>query len=168
MGSEAECEVSIPTAQLTGEKGKAARIWYGSKELAVSIPEDGVWTGMGPERSYFDKLFFLAGGFQPGMEERFTLQARPAGSANDLVEFASPTNARHKDFGGWAILVGVEFPHAGCWELTAQYLDRTLEFVVQVGRGSPPNQSLQLTLDPVAPLAIAKAPTASSASERRR
>ena len=30
------------------------------------------------------------------------------------------------------------------------------------------NQSLQLTLDPAAPLAVAKAPTASSASERRR
>jgi hypothetical protein len=37
------------------------------------------------------------------------------------------------DFGGWAMLVMVEFPAIGCWELTGEYKGQTLSFVVQVG-----------------------------------
>ena len=43
------------------------------------------------------------------------------------------TNAYHRDFGGWAMLVAVQFPASGCWEVTGQYKGAAVSFVVQVG-----------------------------------
>jgi hypothetical protein len=37
-----------------------------------------------------------------------------------------------KDFGGWAMLVMVEFSTGGCWEVTGQYKGQAASFVVQV------------------------------------
>lgn len=43
-----------------------------------------------------------------------------------------PTNAYHRDLGGWAMLTAVELPSAGCWELNAAYGGSTLTFTVHV------------------------------------
>jgi len=43
------------------------------------------------------------------------------------------TNAHSRDFGGWAMLVMMEFPAAGCWEVTGKYQGNQLSFVVDVG-----------------------------------
>jgi hypothetical protein len=37
----------------------------------------------------------------------------------DLVVAERATNTYRRDFGGWAMLVDIEFPIAGCWEVTA-------------------------------------------------
>ena len=34
--------------------------------------------------------------------------------------------------GGEAMLVGIEFPTAGCWQLTAEYRDAVLSYVVWI------------------------------------
>jgi hypothetical protein len=45
-------------------------------------------------------------------------------------EFGPGTNAS-ADFGP-AMLVGVEFPTAGCWQLTGRYRDAVLSYVVWI------------------------------------
>ena len=46
------------------------------------------------------------------------------------LESSGGTNAS-ADF-GTAMLVGVEFPTAGCWQLTGRYRNATLSYVVSI------------------------------------
>ena len=52
------------------------------------------------------------------------------GEAPPLVA-SKATNAYAADIGS-AMLVGVDIPTAGCWEITGQYGEQELSFVVQV------------------------------------
>jgi hypothetical protein len=31
----------------------------------------------------------------------------------------------------WTILTGIDFPSAGCWEITGEYFDQSLTFIVE-------------------------------------
>jgi len=126
------CVVSEANALLTGRDGPSNRSWFGSESLAVAIPANGVWRGMGPDRDFFDKLFWLVGGFQPGLESDFSLTGRHLYDDSIKPIIGDAGNASHEDFGGWSILVGVGFPRSGCWELTGTYLGQSLTFVVDV------------------------------------
>jgi len=55
---------------------------------------------------------------------------RVDGPAKALVA-SSATNAFASDIGS-AMLVGVEMPAAGCWEITGHYKEQRLSFVVWV------------------------------------
>ncbi len=125
-----ECVVSEASALLTSRDGPSDRRWFGSESLAVAIPGNGVWHGMGPERDFFDKLFWLVGGVQPGLESDFSLTGRHLydDSIKPIIGDAYPAS----DSGGWSLLVGVGFPQSGCWELTGTYLGQSLTFVVDV------------------------------------
>jgi len=111
------------------------QFWFGSEALAVLLNRSGVWQGMGPSHNYRNKLFWWRQGYNGATEQRPGLVV----SGRRLDEEAGPaivsraTNAHHKDFGGWAMLVMVEFPAGGCWELTGEYKGQTLSFVVKVG-----------------------------------
>jgi hypothetical protein len=41
------------------------------------------------------------------------------------------TNAYAEDFGGWAMMTGIDLPSAGCWEITGRYRGEELRFVVE-------------------------------------
>jgi len=57
------------------------------------------------------------------------------GEAPPLVA-SKATNAYAADIGS-AMLVGVDIPTAGCWEITGQYGEQELSFVVQVFSPDP-------------------------------
>lgn len=40
-------------------------------------------------------------------------------------------NAGAHSLGGWTMLAGIDFPSAGCWRLTLNYLGQSLWFVVE-------------------------------------
>jgi hypothetical protein len=90
---------------------------------------------MGPTHDYRDKLFWWRQGYSGVTESRpkLTVSARRLDGGAPPVHVSRATNARHEDFGGWAMLAMVEFPTAGCWEVKGQYEGETLSFVVQVG-----------------------------------
>ena len=46
------------------------------------------------------------------------------------VEIRNATNADFEGTG--AMLVGVDFPTLGCWQVTAHYLEAALTFIVNV------------------------------------
>ena len=59
-------------------------------------------------------------------------QSWPATTARPGTFTAGPaTNAARDDFGE-AMLVGVEIPSPGCWQITASYGDAILSYVVSV------------------------------------
>ena len=112
-----------------------SRFWYGSEALAVLLSRSGTWQGMGPSHNYRSKLFWWRQGYSGATESRpeLSVSARRLDGEAPPALVSSATNAYHKDFGGWAMLVMVEFPAGGCWEVTGLYKGETLSFVVQVG-----------------------------------
>jgi hypothetical protein len=138
--SFAECPVTLPSSSpviVPDEASIASHAWFGSEALAIRLPADGIWRGMGPEHHYRDKLWFWRRGYSARSESRpaLTLHGlKLGGGAEERLHIADATNA----FGpGWdRMLVGMEFPTAGCWRVTATYLhvgiESELTFVVEV------------------------------------
>jgi hypothetical protein len=105
--------------------------WYGSEALAVSLPADGTWQTTAPGANIAVKLFWWSAGFQPGMESNLNVTIRELNGAPLTAQIGSPTNAGAKSLGGWTMLTGIDFPTAGCWEITGKYLGQELTFVVE-------------------------------------
>lgn len=137
----AECPVTQPATSPVDVPGATANsfyLWYGSEALAVNLRSDGVWRGMGPTQRYRDKLWFWRRGYSADAEPvpALTLKGVKLGARGDPQEFRidRATNAIGP---GWSqMLVGMEFPSAGCWQVTATYISvgikQELMFVVDV------------------------------------
>ncbi len=104
--------------------GTSARhAWYGSNLLAASIPKSGVWTGMGEEKSFADKFWWWREGFSASDEPKpdLTVSAIRLDGPHESVLITTTTSGRGVG-GDWdAMLVGMHFPSAGCWEIRGNY-----------------------------------------------
>jgi hypothetical protein len=136
-GTTSSCATTVTPARSFAEPSpsSASRFWYGSEALAVSLNRSGTWQGMGPSHNYRNKLFWWRKGYSGVTEQRpeLVVSGRRLDGEAPPANVSRATNAHHKDFGGWAMLVMVEFPASGCWEVTGAYQGQTLTFVVDVG-----------------------------------
>jgi hypothetical protein len=138
----ADCMVTLPSSSpvdVPGMKsdGKYAA-WYGSEALAVLLPAQGRWKGMGPERNYRDKFWIWRRGYNAMGEGRPALTLTGVklhdGETTERLKIDNATNA----FGnGWhSMLTMLEFPDAGCWQVTVSYvyigITHELTFVIDV------------------------------------
>jgi hypothetical protein len=130
------CPVTLAAPRRFAEPSpsSASRFWYGDERLAVLLKAGGRWRGMGPAKSYRDKLVWWRQGYDGTAEPRPKLLVTGRRLDGDAPALATPTptNARHADFGGWAMLVALEFSSAGCWQVTGEYGPQKLSFVVDV------------------------------------
>jgi hypothetical protein len=138
------CPKTTASGEILGKPFPRSENWYGSEALAVMLPPDGIWQGMGPEHHYRDKLFWWSFGFKPGAEAQLKVTGRRLDSASPPANVSTASNAYAASLGGWAMLVAVEFPSSGCWEITGEYLGQKLSFVVEVSAAAaqpstPPN-----------------------------
>jgi hypothetical protein len=133
----ATCPVTLAVTRPFAEPSpsSASRFWYGSEALAVLLKTGGAWRGMGSKRRYRDKLFWWRDGYDGRTEPlpELTVIGRRLDGDAPPAEMSRATNAHHPAFGGWTMLVCVEFPTSGCWEVTGEYRGARLSFVVQVG-----------------------------------
>ena len=109
--------------------------WYGSQKLAAYIPVNGLWYGTGPANGYADKFWWYREGFDAREEwkpDLIIVGTRLDDVAEPIV-FDNATSGYGK---GWdAMLIGVGFPSAGCWELRGSYQGaEELIVVVAVGQ----------------------------------
>ena len=132
------CPVTLPESSLVEVPGLPSderRSWYGSSALAVLLPIDGTWSGMGPEHHYRDKLWWWRHGFDPDKEPTpdLVLEAtRLDGDAPVVrIEGASSNSGDGEDWS--AMLLALEFPASGCWQVNARYRQERLSFIVRVG-----------------------------------
>jgi hypothetical protein len=122
------CPVTIGSNSLGSPFPDPAN-WYGSESLAVILPDDGKWGITGATARIAVKLFIWSVGFKPGMEKNLTVRVESlSGGPNDAV-VKDVTNAGLDS--GWTMLAGIDFPSAGCWRLTLDYLGQSLSFVVE-------------------------------------
>ena len=108
--------------------------WFGSEHLWTALPDNGVWSDLphNPD-GYTQKIFWWSSLFslkdepEPALVvfgERLDAKAPP-------LKVSKATNAFAEDI-GTAMLVGVDFPTEGCWEITGRYKKSGLSFVIWV------------------------------------
>jgi hypothetical protein len=109
--------------------------WFGTNDLWTAVTPDGVvLTGLSmSDAGYTQKTFWWSDDFRVNREqipEIYVTGRRLDGPG--ALRFGPGTNAGAPDIGS-AMLVGVDFPTLGCWELTARYRSAELAIVVWLG-----------------------------------
>lgn len=105
--------------------------WYGTDALAVMLPTDGIWPTTKAGNLIAVKLFWWSEGFEPGMENALHVELTDLAAPDAHPKTLAATNAKAKSLGGWAMLTGIDLPHAGCWRISARYHREELSFVIQ-------------------------------------
>ena len=108
---------------------------YGSADLWTAVPQDGLWAGLphNPE-GYTQKVFWWREGYSwsDEPEPELVVTGRRLDDSAPPLNVSRATNAFASDIGS-AMLVGVDFPTLGCWEITGSYGGHDLSFIVWVG-----------------------------------
>lgn len=122
----------VPPAPYAAEQG---RFWLGSKALWTSLYDDGIWRGIASEHGVRDKFWWWREGWTPETD----LQSRDPGlfvTARRLDREAPPVKVGRATNGklntGWAMLLMLELPTEGCWEVTGNYRSEVVSMVVYV------------------------------------
>jgi len=109
--------------------------WYGSEHLWTALNTDGVWSKL-PENSdgYGQKIMWWSNlySLKDELEPELVVSGRRLDGEAEPLRFYGATNAMADDIGE-AMLTGVEIPTLGCWEITGQYKESEISFVVWVG-----------------------------------
>jgi hypothetical protein len=109
--------------------------WFGTPELWTMLDLDGeIWDAANTSFPVTQKLFWWSSnwaGMREDQEPALTVVAtRLDGPGTVTTDDA--TNASAESLGGQAMLAGIEFPTPGCWQLTGQYGDAVLSYVVWI------------------------------------
>jgi hypothetical protein len=137
------CHVTKPTHPFVPPAGYAAPArlpayydaeWYGTARLWTILRHDGeVWYGL-PHAAdgLVQKTFWWSADFDVNHEPQpaISVTGRQLDGPGRFSSPAPGTNAQ-ADFGS-AMLIGVDVPTTGCWQITATYRHATLSFVAWV------------------------------------
>ena len=122
-----------PSPYLASPPATYGSAWFGSAALWTMLDDEGeVWTKLpkGPD-GFGQKTFWWSADWRPGDEPEPAITV--TGTRLDgrgMFSSGGGTNAG-ADF-GVAMLVGVEIPTAGCWQITGTYRAASLSYVVRV------------------------------------
>ena len=117
-------------------KPRVDSFWFGTDRLWTSLPVSGTWR-LGHYRpddpTFRQKLFFWRQGFNPHTD----LQPKLTVSGKRIDTQAPPLQTDGPGNNGWTkddqfIVTGINFPTAGCWEVTGHYGKDELTFVIWV------------------------------------
>jgi hypothetical protein len=126
----------VPPFQLK-EKQDANLFWFGTDRLWTRLPSNGTWSGLphytSGDPTFRQKLFFGRQGFDAHQEPlpRLTVIGR-------RLDSPAPPLLADRATSGWTrpddqfMVVGINFPTLGCWQITGRYEDDQLTFVVWV------------------------------------
>jgi len=112
------------------------RFWLGTNALWTSLYEDGIWRGIVSPSGTRDKFWWWREGWEFDTDLRanepgLIITARRIDGDAPIVSKPRVTNA---ELGGksWAMLLMLEIPTSGCWEITGNYRSEYVSMVVWV------------------------------------
>ncbi|MGH8871367.1 MAG: hypothetical protein ACRDWS_05275 [Acidimicrobiia bacterium] len=79
-----------------------------------------------------EKTFWWSENYSPGDPAEITVTAEHLDGSAPTVEVGGPGGGGFNPSIGNFMLVGLELPQPGCWDLTARYKSATLSYVVWV------------------------------------
>lgn len=108
--------------------------WHGTEELAVYIPRDGNWVGMGPDRDYGDKSWWWQEGYDARKDPtpNLIITANRLDEPSETITVDNATSGYNESWN--AMLIGMRFPSAGCWEVIGSYGGAQLRLIFNVGQ----------------------------------
>jgi len=115
------------------------RFWFGTEKLWINLPGDGTWRGLvhyiPTDSAFRQKLMW----WRQGYDWRAEPQPKLKVTGKRLDSPAPPLVADHAN-AGWGdrdhpfMMVGIDIPTLGCWEITGHYEDTDLSFVIWVAQ----------------------------------
>lgn len=124
----------IPPAPYHRYAPSPGEFWYGTDSLWTALPRTGVWSALphNPE-GYTQKVFWWRKGYsrKDEPEPQLSVTGRRLDGPAPPLNVSKATNAFAEDIQS-AMLVGVDFPTLGCWEISSRYADAELGFVVWI------------------------------------
>jgi hypothetical protein len=109
---------------------RGGEFWYGTPALWTSLQLNGTWNGLPyQDREYTQKVFWWSQGYE--WTSPLTVTGKRVDGTAPPLRASPATNAFAGDI-GTAILVGVDMPSAGCWEITGHLKGATVSFVVWI------------------------------------
>ena len=102
--------------------------WHGSSEFAVLLPDDGRWERLG------DKFWLWRRGYNLSDEPKPNIMIYGTSKQYQTPQLLSsnPTSGAGPNWN--AMLVGLLFPEAGCWEVEVKYNNvSSIDFRLGVG-----------------------------------
>ena len=130
------CPVTTPSQQsstLPIDIDYEGRFWYGTPALWTNLPSDGIWSELPCDNDgYVQKAVFWREGFVAleDLNPALTVSGRRLDASAPTFSFSDATHGW--DDTGDFMLVGISIPTEGCWEITAEYRDAKLTYVVKV------------------------------------
>jgi hypothetical protein len=115
--------------------------WHGTPGLWARLDSTGVWTGipshstLAPnEISTRNKFFWWTPDYRPigPPDPRLKVEARRLDAPAPALPQPWVTNAHVPEWGGWTMLIMLDLPTLGCWEVKGTYGADTISFVVWV------------------------------------
>jgi hypothetical protein len=110
--------------------------WFGTDRLWISPPEDGTWRGLGHytpnDPTFRQKMQWWRQGYDYHTEPKPKLKV----TGKRLDATAPPLMAEANNVIGPppSMMVGMNIPTLGCWEITGHYEDDELTFVVWLSK----------------------------------
>lgn len=124
----------VPPPPYSPDAPYQGEFWYGTEVLWTLLSTDGTWRQLPQNKGvYTQKTFWWKKGYDWRTEPTPSLTVtgkRLDGSAPPL-EASVATNGYHDDLKSF-MLVGVDLPTAGCWEITGHSEGHDLSFVVWI------------------------------------
>ena len=140
--SDPRCAVTMPTEPffvppdrfLPSPPRSHGAEWYGTDALWTTLDQYGeIWRDLpvGPS-GWVQKTVWWSADWDPGAEpEPAIVVSGQRLDAPGAFEFTPGTNASAPDI-NTAMMVGIDIPQPGCWEVTGTYRDVSLTYVVLV------------------------------------
>lgn len=118
-------------------KAAGRQFWYGTEKLWTHLPADGTWGPLpyNPAASALrNKLIWYRNGYDTMKEPnpRLIVSGKRLDAAAAPLRVDGPHGAWSMDRKQSFMTVGLNIPTAGCWEITGQYEEDQLSFVVWV------------------------------------
>ena len=119
----------VPPDPFLPEPPSSEFVWYGSRHLWTDLPVDGAWGQLleGEKTFWWNENYVWNHEPEPAL----AVNAQRLDDPAIWVEAGPATNAYHPSFQS-AMLVGLQLPSPGCWEISGRYQGQTLAFVVWV------------------------------------
>ena len=125
----------VPPAPFSPVAPWSDQFWHGSNALWTALSLGGKWPGLphNPE-GYTQKIFWWSVGYSwiDEPEPDLIVTGRRLDASAPPLNASQATHAYANDIGS-AMLVGVDFPAMGCWEITGEYKGASLSFVIWIG-----------------------------------
>ena len=120
-------------------KAASGSFWFGSKHLWTVLPANGMWKGLPhytpDDPTFRQKLYWWRVGYGASEEPQPKVTVtghRLDAEAPQLHVDAAIKGWRNPEPAETFMVVGINFPTLGCWEITGQYQDAQVTFVVWV------------------------------------